>query len=275
MVTCIKCGSSFARTRFNGRAKYCDNCSPNKPARNMPELVCCHCRTVYGHAKRRNKSQLDSEPCPKCYDIVKRKRKAEIIRLERGIKKRWSRFGKHLLLMEEEAAIFNDKKTGYFIEDHLFTRMRYVSADELRDCSNTKTQKYGGIPIFRNTGWTDNIDYWICEPGFHRVEPLIERNYLGQGYFTSVCAGGIPSCTRNRYREMLDERLSEGIAKGRKIEEEIRYKKIVKAMEQERIERRNEINKKHWRKKAIQTNDVQFFRTFALVGAIQQKAQSA
>jgi hypothetical protein len=268
MVTCIKCGSSFARTRFNGRAKYCDNCSPNKPARNMPELVCCRCKVVYGHAKRRNKRHgLDSYPCDKCKKIVERQNKAQSINAIRKRKKYLSRWGKTLLALEDEAKIYNQERGHKVYREKLFTRMRYVSSDEINMISNGKH----GAPLWYDSGTQGGFEGYIRHAGFYRVD-VLEDGYRS---FHRVCSTGMPTHHRNNTNQVITYRIREGYSRNLEILAEIRNRKIIESLEQKRIERQNEINKKHWRKKAIQTNDVQFFRTFALVGSIQQKAQSA
>lgn len=134
-------------------------------------LVCVHCGKPYKETLKR--TRLEEEPCDKCLAIVARKRLACSIRRERKWKKYWSRYGRETLKEEVET------------KEHLFTRIRYVSQEELNRIAQEMSRvEKRPVEYYKDVvwnvievgyGWADNVNGTIGEPGYYRVEPELKE----------------------------------------------------------------------------------------------------
>lgn len=282
--TCATCGELFDPN--SARQRFCRKCSPwfpkhqkdnvNKPRNTKaigPELTCVHCGAVYGNSIWVRKADAKKYPCPKCVPIIERKRIAEKIKHDRGMKKSWSRFGKWLLLAEEERVKHETDVCKYL---PLWTRMRYVSQEEIELCRSliikkittfgycpellgTKIDevKAGSISVYRLTGIPSPEDY-ISKPGFYRVE----KTYYDGVCFERVCAGGVPSHHTNGTRKGIEERIEAharaGILKWREKE----HKEWI-------AECRTKDARRRWNQSEVSKESVGFFRTLAMAGSVK------
>jgi hypothetical protein len=316
-ITCQKCGKTEKPN--SARQKYCGECSRHmghhttdektgriksvktqKPIDPDRQLVCCHCGNRYGKCRKNTCDYNRSRnPCERCEDIVARKRLAEKIKYQRQRKKRISKFCKHLLILEDQAKQSNANKPEYMHnEDHLWTRMRFVSKSELdrmrhhghslrwnwgpitqkqADEFNDKWKFLGvicepddrsmwerhGRPvgIYRNTGTYGDYEGCITKPGYYRVEKTTEKSK----WFETVCHTGIPEAWSNATVKWI-----EGIIREKRHEGIDRYRR--KQYEQEHkeyIERRNHQKQISFNSKIkINSKTKSFFRTLAMAEAV-------
>jgi len=226
MMACQKCGSECERQ--SNRQKFCRSCSPH--FRKSEPFI-----------------EFDTE-------IAVRKQVAKKIRNTRRHKRYMSRFGKWLLILEEE--------TG----DHLWTRSRYVSElemIELRERERNRRERFFGLKqdvsesyfaILRDTGGNDNF---IFRPDFYRAEPLRDDDFS----FRCVCSGGVPG-PRNATHTWVMHRIREhqeiGRQKGRefmRLKREREYKERLRRIQHDKTE--------------ADYSAKQFFTSLAMAGSVR------
>jgi len=280
---CATCGESFEPN--SARQRFCRKCSPwfpkhqkdnaNKPRNTKAigaELTCCHCGSVYGRAHWAKKRGLKDEPCPKCEAIVWRQRDAKRRRWELRNKKELSKFGKELLLIEEEARERNKKHIGWKEEDHFWTRMRYVSEEEIdslktriidgilegRCFGNAEEVEDSSLIMRRRGGFYQAIEGFIKSQGFYRAEKIEEKDFC----FWTECAGGIPTHGTNSVREMIASRIATKRDAGIKKWSARIHEEIIRENKEERARR-------EWAKSEASKESLGFFRAMAMAGAVK------
>jgi hypothetical protein len=232
---------------------------------------------VYGNSVWARRADAKKYPCPKCVQVIARKRIAEKIKHDRGMKKSWSRFGKWLLIAEKEREKHETDVCKYL---PLWTRMRYVSQEEIELCRSLiikkmirdafdpksehlkreiKEAETGGINVFRLTGFGyPVVDFSISKPGLYRVE----KTYYHGCAFQTVCAGGLPTHHTNGTRKAIEARIEAheraGILKWREKE----HKEWI-------AECRTKDAMQRWSTSEVSKESVGFFRAMAMAGAVK------
>ena len=300
MMVCQKCGAECERQ--SNRQKFCRSCSPHFPKtlehrepsvrivpakRLLPDLICCHCGKAYGKGKW---NYIDSErsrkPCQKCTSIVARKQAASDIRRTRRNKREMSRFGKWLLIVEEEAREYSKTvEKEWRHEDHLWTRRRYVSQQEIDEIGNRIRDRdslfHGRIVakderpydrcdfmIWRDTGGHDG---YVSGPGWYRVEPLRPADPKAPWHidgYRCVCASGIPYADKNNTANCVREIINKRYSAGREKAWQARRKRAEQERAEAEQERAEQVARRKWEQAPKDKSTRQFFTALAMAGAV-------
>lgn len=223
------------------------------------EFTCCHCGVVTGQAHWNRKGGLSDDPCPKCTPIVNRQRDAKRIKWDRRHKKELSKFGKELLLLEEKS---DETESVYGQYLPMWTRMRYVSQEEINDMSERRLDRIIGgyylegdssfIVLRRRTAF-ERVEEYITRPGFYRAEKAEKRDLC----FWTACASGIPTNRTDGIRKHIEYVLLEKRENGEK-----------KWSEKLDRDDREDQARRDFGKSKISRESVGFFRTLAMAGVV-------
>jgi hypothetical protein len=172
----------------------------------------------------------------------------------RAQRKNQSRFGKWLLLLEEEDG------------RRLWTRRRYVSAEEIEavrrrwlsvspgSAAPWTRPEYTPVHVMVERGYYSDLEATIRDPGFYRVEPTSPSSI----YFTRVCSGGIPWHHRNADVRYIDQILREREHKGLDTWHDNMNRK-----------QKLQESKSRWRKDRIDGASREFFTAIAMAGGFR------
>jgi hypothetical protein len=212
--------------------------------------------------------------------VVARKRVAVKAQRQRAWRKEQSRFGKWLLILEDKAAAKNNTDGVDWHNDHLFTRMRYVSESELSAMRSIITSykpagtvdgdwwRRIGMPVdvLRMTTTYGCYDGRIEVPGHYRVEPTKP----GDSCFARVCASGMPTFHTNHTHELVLRAIRDHEAPGRERGGLVREENYINGLRRVRhiAAVKDEIAKSSTDKSARQ-----FFAAIAMCGAVVGVAQ--